>query len=685
MSIKTNVCARLVCVVALLAIVLTQCCANTILTNEQLLGLEEPAFESVDVNVVSDAVQDDYTKRQDERWTLAKFPVTSRFGESAPRLALYENSHLGKKYFSEGFGGRLNAMLRQVIENHPKRDEIRKKYNGVEPRFEHHMVTMRDGVKLSTILIFPPMAEGEKRGAMMSRSPYAPTSDQVADVFTLLNGIVSIVQDQRGTFLSEGEFSMWTHDAEDGEDTLYWALKQPWSNGKLYGVGISADGCSLASLLRLSPPAPLSGSLLMWSSANGHGSTYQGGSFRAGLISGWMVLQSPLTHGVSLKKTLPELLANWKLVPNGYWEQIQGPGKWHMINWPTVHVTGWFDIFSAHQINMFNGFKESSKIEHRIVIGAIGHCILGLPPKDDPLLDIVESKAIELGYGFASELFGGFDTMGTYFKDKLDLINIYVMGSRANGRRGDAKVGHYWSSFSNWPTVDYQKLYFTPDNALVLGESAKKNLRSNVDFVEFLYDPKTPMLTHGGNNLVIHLLGFGCGSEDQRETEKRSDSIATFDLTEKLVEPLALTGHLRAVLYVSTDAKDTDFHVSLNDLHPDGHSMQIRFGLRRLKLRDSTDFETVVSEVKPNVVYKLEVDMWFTSYIVAPGHKLRVTVTSSNTPYFAVNANLGDDSDQYGVKGSQVAHNRVYFSDKYPSHVLIPVVRIEDLPRNERI
>ena len=136
---------------------------------------------------------------------------------------------------------------------------------------------------------------------------------------------------------------------------------------------------------------------------------------------------------------------------------------------------------------------------------------------------------------------------------------------------------------------------------------------------------------------------------------------------------------------MSTDGRDTDFHVSLNDVHPDGHSMQIRYGLKRLKLRESTEFETVVSEVKPNVVYQLTVDMWFTSYIVAPGHKLRVTITSSSTPYFAINANLGDDNDQYGIKGSQVAHNRVYLSDKYPSHLLLPMVNIADLPRNSRI
>jgi hypothetical protein len=67
------------------------------------------------------------------------------------------------------------------------------------------MVKMRDGVHLSTIVIFPPKMKrelGEKRGTMMARSPYAPTSDQIADVFTAMNGFVAVVQD-RELFLSK--------------------------------------------------------------------------------------------------------------------------------------------------------------------------------------------------------------------------------------------------------------------------------------------------------------------------------------------------------------------------------------------------------------------------------------------------------------------------------------------------
>jgi predicted acyl esterase len=106
----------------------------------------------------------------------------------------------------------------------------------------HHMLRMRDGVQLSTIVINPAAGGGDRRGTLMARSPYGPTSDQIADLFTTMNGFVAVIQDQRGTFLSGGEFTMWHNDAEDGADTMDWIVKQEWSNGKVFSAGISADG-----------------------------------------------------------------------------------------------------------------------------------------------------------------------------------------------------------------------------------------------------------------------------------------------------------------------------------------------------------------------------------------------------------------------------------------------------------
>jgi len=182
----------------------------------------------------------------------------------------------------------------------------------------HVMLPMRDGVQLSTFVIRPAMQPGERRGAMLARSPYGPTSDQIADIFTALNGFVAVIQDQRGTFLSQGEFTMWcapsscfvaqptrlTHgrhnDATDGQDTMDWIVQQEWSDGNVYSAGISADGCGSAAMV-LSQPKPLKGQLIQWASADGHETCYPGGAFREGLVTGWMSMMATMTKGHSLK------------------------------------------------------------------------------------------------------------------------------------------------------------------------------------------------------------------------------------------------------------------------------------------------------------------------------------------------------------------------------------------------
>jgi hypothetical protein len=50
-------------------------------------------------------------------------------------------------------------------------------------------------------------------------------------------GFVYLVQDVRGRGDSDGEFYPLVTEAPDGYDTIEWAAKQPWSNGKIGTTG----------------------------------------------------------------------------------------------------------------------------------------------------------------------------------------------------------------------------------------------------------------------------------------------------------------------------------------------------------------------------------------------------------------------------------------------------------------
>jgi hypothetical protein len=68
----------------------------------------------------------------------------------------------------------------------------------------------------------------------------------------------------------------------------------------------------------------------------------------------------------------------------------------------------------------------------------------------------------------------------------------------------------------------------------------------------------------------------------------------------------------------------------------------------------------------PGEVYELEIPMWPTGWVLKPGHRLRVAVSSSDFP------NLWPTPEP--------ARNRVYRGERYPSRVVLPVVPESKLP-----
>ncbi len=117
--------------------------------------------------------------------------------------------------------------------------------------------------------------------------------------------------------------------------------------------------------------------------------------------------------------------------------------------------------------------------------------------------------------------------------------------------------------------------------------------------------------------------------------------------TEPLQEDLEVTGRVLAKIYLSTCCEDTDVVIRLTDVYPDGRSILIADGIQRLANNIMTPQE-------------VEVDLWSTSIVFAKGHRIRVSVTSSNYPRFE--------------KSIFTALNKIHMGGKYHSHIVLPLV-----------
>ena len=72
-----------------------------------------------------------------------------------------------------------------------------------------------------------------------------------------------------------------------------------------------------------------------------------------------------------------------------------------------------------------------------------------------------------------------------------------------------------------------------------------------------------------------------------------------------------------------------------------------------------------------NDVYELLVDCWSTAYSFAPGHKIRVAISSSNYPRFAANPNTGVPlARDYLI--SNIANNTLLVGPLYNSSIILP-------------
>jgi len=246
---------------------------------------------------------------------------------------------------------------------------------------------------------------------------------------------------------------------------------------------------------------------------------------------------------------------------------------------------------------------------------------------------------------------------------EVEALTLYVMGP------DNAYIGNYWTTIPTWPTKNNTNFYLHGDHTLQTVPPTNSGNDSSSSS-SYYYDPRNPVGTVGGNELFLP-----CGPRDQRELEMRNDVIVFTSAPFK--EHTALLGDLSSVLYVSSDAVDTDFTVKITDVYPDGRSMLLVDGIRRMRWRDSN---SVPTPMENGVVYKIEVHLWKTAYIFEVGHSLRVAVSSSNHPRFERNPNNGLPIIENGEE--IVAHNTLYHSEIYPSFVTLPIVDINDVPNN---
>lgn len=561
-------------------------------------------------------------------------------------------------------------------------------------------IPLRDGTITRADMVH--LDQSEAAPAILYRLPYG--KDEF-DFFVHLDpmravqaGYVVVIQDTRGRCSSEGTFDPLFDEKEDGYDTVEWIAEQPWCNGKVGMTGPSYLGATQWLTASQRPPHLCAIIPVVTSSDYYENWVFQGGAFNLGFNLSW-------TYGVSIDTILRMVKENkasmddinqtmhslsniseqlkirpykdavnkkitwyqeWLNHPtyDDYWKKISPKVHHHEIDTPVFNVGGWFDVFLGGTLDNYCGRNERKAASNHLLIGPWSHG------------DAFQGVWPELDFG----LMAGAMAIGLQQR-YLRFFDFWMMGEQ-NGLDKDAPVEIFVMGENQWRKAESWPLPETIWTAFYLHSNGKANTLSGDGCLStakpgaeqediYLFDPRNPVPTIGGQTLIPGILTKQ-GPKDLQESEKRADVLCY--TSEPQTQPVDVIGPVKAKLYVSSSAKDTDFTAKLVDVQPDGRALILTDGILRARFRNSMEKPEIMEQGK---IYELEIDMWATGNRFLPGHRIRVEISSSNFPRFDVNTNTGGNIAEETDGDMVQAVNRIYHTEKYPSHVILPLISIK--------
>jgi uncharacterized protein len=581
------------------------------------------------------------------------------------------------------------------------------------------MVPMRDGVGLATDVYLPKDDEGPFP-TIFVKTPYNFNKIEGAQlewgIEAIERGYAFVVQNERGRYYSDGEWEILGLPRTDGYDSLEWIAGQEWSDGSIGTMGCSSSAEWQLSLAAQNHPAHKAMVPMAAGAGIGRvgefqeqGNWYKGGVHQT-LFSVWLYsvqqdIRPRFPEGLNqeqlqrlrkmydLAADMPEV--DWKkqlkTLPAVEWLETAGanagPGAALMarkpgdLAWfdgglyhddedfgvPAFWFNSWFDVSQGPNLAMFNHVRSNaSDREVRdgqfVLVAPTLHCGFYRIPEHEDLV-AGELNVGKAGFPLYDQVFGFFDY---YLKGSGDFVRetprvqYYTMGRNE------------WSSSSEWPpeSSKLQTFYISSDGGAnsVFGDG-KLTMEppASAGSDTYTYDPMNPVPALGGGVCCNQEAALG-GSYDQRAIEARADVLVY--TSEPLPRDTEVTGSVRAMLFVSSDAKDTDFTVKLVDVHHDGTAYNVDDTIFRARYREGYEKEVFMREGE---VYELNPSPMSTSYEFRKGHRIRVEIASAKFPQYMRNLNTGGNN--YDETEAMIARNTIHHSAEHPTRIVLPVVR----------
>ncbi len=550
-----------------------------------------------------------------------------------------------------------------------------------EPSYEmraefDQRVKMRDGIELSAD-VYRPDALGQFP-VILRRTPYVKAGGGARTVERIRryvsHGYVYVVMDERGRGDSDGKFVPYRTDGPDGYDAIEWCAQQPWSNGKVGTYGGSYEGKNqwiaavqqpphLVTMIALVTP---SDPFVEWPTGLPLPMDMSWYHFTAGHVNqnedavNWVKVYNHLPL-YTMDEAAGRPLKNWKdLVEHSsldsWWEPERYQNHYDRVRVPVLHISGWYDDEQVGTPLNYMGMtaKGPAEVRHsqKLLMGAWPHAVNSTSKLGE--VDFGPSAVIDLD----SYLIRWYD----YWLKGNDNgivreppVRIFVMGENR------------WEDENEWPIArtkwtDYYLHSGGRANSLLGDGTLTASAPAAEPTDGYRYDPKNPVPFITDPSFAQ--IG---GPDDYRPVERRDDVLVYS--TEPVTEDTEVCGPIRADVYASSSARDTDFMLKLIDVWPDGFAERLSDGMVRARFREGMAHPALI---EPGRIYKYNIDAWNTCETFKKAHRIRVEISSSAFPKYDRNPNTGEALGMTAT--TQPTDQKIYHDREHPSHVVLPIV-----------
>jgi putative CocE/NonD family hydrolase len=536
---------------------------------------------------------------------------------------------------------------------------------------------MRDGIELALDLVCREAVD--PRPVVLVRTPYDKTAFRKNELYVLLaqHGYIVAIGDCRGRFNSDGVFRPFFGECEDGYDTVEWIARQHWCDGNVGMIGNSYGGVTQWYAASLRPPhlkaiVPISSPPdSLWANE-----PFLGGCF----MVGWSEFLGSLgrrSWQTDIREIYAEQQAYFDVVPvsemfraagfnwefwdeaiqhpryDEFWEQTSYGGQ-ATLDLATLNVAGWWDMNFPGAPSNFEAMRDApGSARRKLVIGPWPHAV----NRERELngVDFGEQAVIALG----DYVVRFFDRWLRHIDNGIDReqpVHIFVVGANE------------WWTEDDWPLpgTRYVPYYLRSGGSANTSAGDGRLTLSPPDAEppdEYVYDPEATARI---------LWKMSDGPVDDSAVTARDDCLCY--TTEPLDEAIDVVGWVACRLYAASSALDTDWHVRLVDVYPDGAARFICNGALRALFRDSVARPRLLTPDEPVL---FEIPMNACGIRFAPGHRIRLEVMSAWFTQYDRNRNTGAENF-FTDRGTAVARQRVYHDAPRPSCLVLPVIPKRD-------